>query len=85
MAEANIIDRAFDVFSKIQQRAGLSVDELSFVGGFQAYHGIITGRVNIGLPADTSVLSVIESVQRQLELYREDVMRKMSEQREQGA
>jgi hypothetical protein len=85
VVENNVIDRAFDVFCEVQRRQGLSVDELSFVGGFQACYGIITGRVSIGLPPGTTVGEIIEAVQGELERMRADVFRKQAEQNLKGA
>jgi hypothetical protein len=54
--ERNIIERSLDVFDRHQRAAGLSTDEVSFVGGFMTCFGILTGRVDIGLAPDTPVL-----------------------------
>lgn len=72
--QRNIIERSLDVFDQNQRRAGLSMDEVSFVGGFMTCFGIITNRVDIGLPPDTTVLAVLERIQKELEDYRRKVV-----------
>lgn len=72
--ERNIIERALDVFAQNQARAGLSVDEVSFVGGFMTLFGILTFRVDIGMSPDTPYIKVLERVQKELEDYRRRVI-----------
>lgn len=56
----NLIDKAWNVFERVQRQNGSpSPDEVSFVGGFIACFGIVTGRVDVGLdqnaPLDQSL------------------------------
>lgn len=74
MKDENLIAKALDVFDQAQRKAGLPVDEVSFVGGFMTLYGILTFRVNIGLPPDTPYIKVLERVQKELEDYRRRVM-----------
>lgn len=72
--EENLIERSWAVFEKHQRDRGVSTDEVSFVGGFASCYGMLTGRVDIGLPQDTSVLKAFEMVQRDLEQFRSKVI-----------
>ncbi|HEV8293038.1 MAG TPA: hypothetical protein VGP94_13980 [Tepidisphaeraceae bacterium] len=72
--ERNIIERSLDVFDADQRRAGLSTDEVSFVGGFMTCFGILTNRVDIGMPPNTSVLKVLERIHKELDDYRRKVI-----------
>lgn len=63
--ENNLIDRAWDVFERVQKRNGSpSPDEVSFVGGFTACFGIITGRVDIGLDQDAPLTQHMDAIHR---------------------
>jgi hypothetical protein len=73
--QRNIIERAWAVYEEHQRKRGVPTDEVSFVGGFASCYGILTGRVNVGLPEDTPVLKVFELVQRELEQFRSNVIR----------
>jgi len=67
----NLIERCMDVFARNQQRIGIGTDEVSFVGGFMACYGLLTGRVPIpGLGDDVTVLQRFESIQKELEAMR---------------
>lgn len=74
MQDNNLIARALDVFEQNQKRLGLTVDEVSFVGGFMTLYGVLTFRVDIGLAPDTPYLKVLERVQKELEDYRRKVI-----------
>lgn len=59
MNEKNLIERSFHVFEEVRRRQGNgSVDEVSFVGGFMTCFGILSGRVEIGLPPGSTVLEL---------------------------
>lgn len=67
MIENNLIDRAWDVFEKVQRRNGSpSPDEVSFVGGFCACFGILTGRVDIGLDGDAPLDQIMDAVHKSI-------------------
>lgn len=74
MNETNLIAKALEVFDQAQRKMGLPVDEVSFVGGFMALYGILTFRVDIGLPPDTPYIKVLERIQKELEDYRRKVI-----------
>jgi hypothetical protein len=60
---ANIIDKAFDVAVKTQIKMGEpSPDEVSFVMGFIALFGILTGRVDIGLDEHAPLDRIFDAV-----------------------
>lgn len=61
----NLIDRAWDVFEKVQRKNGSPTpDEVSFVGGFTACFGIITGRVDVGLDEDAPLTQHLDLLHR---------------------
>lgn len=71
MSTQNLIERSFEVFARAQQRNGFGTDEVSFVGGFMACYGVLTGRVPLpGLPDDTPVQARFDAIQRELEKMR---------------
>lgn len=74
MSHENLIERSWAVYEKHQRDRGVSTDEVSFVGGFMSCFGILTGRVDIGLPADTPTLKLFERVQRELDDMRARVI-----------
>lgn len=65
----NLIEQALDIYAKTAQRGGLSVDEASFVAGFVACFGIVTGKVPVGLPAGSSILDVLNRLQDHLHRF----------------
>lgn len=75
MSERNIIERSWSVYEAHMRKRGVSTDEVSFVGGFASCFGILTGRVNIGLPQDTPVLKIFDAVQADLDRMRSEVIR----------
>lgn len=61
----NLIDKAWDVFEKVQRQNGSpSPDEVSFVGGFTACFGIITGRVDVGLDENAPLNKHLDLIHR---------------------
>lgn len=70
MNETNLIERSWAVFEQMQRKQGISVDEVSFVGGFMTCFGMLTGRVDIGLSDDFTVLQRFERIQKELDAMR---------------
>lgn len=63
----NLIDRAWDVFEKVQRQNGSpSPDEVSFVGGFIACFGIITGKVDVGLDETAPLTQHLDMLHRSI-------------------
>lgn len=61
----NLIDRAWDVFEKVQRKNGSpSPDEVSFVGGFMACFGVLTGKLDIGLDQDAPLSQHFDAAHR---------------------
>lgn len=83
MAE-NIIDRSLEVFERHQRKRGVQTDDVSFVGGFASCYGILTGRVDVGMPEDTLVLKMFELIQRNLDDYRTRVIGAQDNERKNG-
>jgi len=66
----NVIDKAYDVFSKVQKTAGQpAVDEVSFVGGFIACFGILTGRVDIGLDQHAPLDQIMDNIHEDIAAF----------------
>lgn len=84
MSERNLIERSWAVFEEHQRKRGVSTDEVSFVGGFMACYGVLTGRVNIGMPEDTPILKLFERVQRELDDMRGKVVEAQAAERRNG-
>lgn len=74
MSEQNLIERSWAVYEKHMRERGESTDEVSFVGGFMTCFGMLTGRVDIGMPPGTSVLQLFERVQKELDDMRVKVI-----------
>lgn len=74
MSEKNLIERAWSVYEAHMRQRGISTDEVSFVGGYMSCFGMLTGRVDIGLPPDTAVLKLFERVQKELDAMRSKVI-----------
>lgn len=74
MNEKNLIERAWSVYDEHQRKRGVSTDEVSFVGGFMSCFGMLTGRVDIGMPPDTPMLKLFERIQRELDDMRAKVI-----------
>lgn len=59
----NTIDKAYEVATKTQRAIGEpSPDEVSFVMGFIACFGILTGRVDIGLDQDAPLDQIFDAI-----------------------
>lgn len=84
MQDGNLIEKCWEVYEKHQRARGVQTDEVSFVGGFMSCYGVLTGRVDIGLPADTSMLKMLEIIQRELEDKRTRVIGAQREERKNG-
>jgi len=80
----NLIDRSLELFEAHQRKRGVQTDDVSFVGGFMSCFGVLTGRVDVGLPADTPVLKLFELIQRNLDDYRARVIGGQAEERRNG-
>lgn len=60
---ANLIDKAWEVAAKTQKAIGEPApDEVSFVMGFIACFGILTGRVDIGLDQDAPLDQIFDAI-----------------------
>lgn len=70
----NLIDASLEVFEKHQRKRGVQTDDVSFVGGFMSCYGIMTGRMDVGLAPDTSLIVIFDRLQRDLEDYRTRVV-----------
>lgn len=67
---SNIIDRAYEVFSKVQRSIGAPVpDEADFVGGFIACFGILAGKVDIGLDRNAPLDRIYDSVHKDIAAF----------------
>lgn len=63
----NLIDKAWDVFERGQKKNGSpSPDEVSFVGGFIACFGIITGKVDVGLDQSAPLTESLDLLHRSI-------------------
>jgi hypothetical protein len=63
----NNIDKAFEVAALTQRKLGLPYpDEVSFVMGFLACFGIITGTVDIGLPEGTPMGAILDNLEQDI-------------------
>lgn len=80
----NLIERSWAVYEKHQRARGVQTDEVSFVGGFMACYGVLTGRVNIGLGEDATVMRRFEIIQRELEDMRSRVVGAQAEDKRNG-
>lgn len=65
----NLIEQALDIYAKTAQHGGLSVDEASFVGGFVACFGIVTGKVPVGLPEGSTIADVHQRLHDHLQRF----------------
>jgi hypothetical protein len=82
--DGNLIEKCWGVYEVHQRKRGVPTDEVSFVGGFMSCYGVLTGRVDIGLPPDTSMLKMLEVIQRELEDVRTRVIGAQREERNNG-
>lgn len=74
MSEQNLIERSWAVYEAHMRKQGTSTDEVSFVGGFMTCFGMLTGRVDIGMPPGTPVLQLFARVQKELDDMRVKVI-----------
>lgn len=79
----NLIDRSLEVFEAHQRKRGVQTDDVSFVGGFMSCFGVLTGRVDVGIPNPTP-LQLFELIQRNLDDYRTRVLGAQAEERRNG-
>lgn len=64
----NLIERCFEVFVRNQQKIGMGSDEVSYVAGFMACFGVLSGRLPLpGLGDNVTVLQRFESVEKELQ------------------
>lgn len=80
----NLIDRAWQVYESHQRARGVPTDEVSFVGGFMSCFGVLTGRVDVGMPEDATVMKLFELIQRNLDDYRQQVISAQDNERRNG-
>lgn len=80
----NVITRSLEVYAEHQRKRGVDTDEVSFVAGFMSCFGVLTGRVDVGLPPDTPVLKMFELIQRELDDYRTRVIGAQEDERRNG-
>lgn len=80
----NLIDRSLETYERHQRKRGVQTDDVSFVAGFMSCFGILTGRVNVGMPEDTPVLKLFELIQRNLDDYRIRVIGAQDNERRNG-
>ena len=60
---ANLIEKAYEVAARTQRKIGEpSPDEVSFVMGFIACFGILTGRVDIGIDEDAPLDQIFDAI-----------------------
>jgi hypothetical protein len=63
----NNIDKAFEVAAITQRKLGMPYpDEVSFVMGFLACFGVITGNVDIGLPEGTPMGVILDNLEQDI-------------------
>jgi hypothetical protein len=78
----NVIDRAWDVFEKVQRKNGSPTpDEVSFVGGFIACFGIVTGRVDVGLDQNAPLDKSLDLIHRSVADFASRVQENQRKQR----
>lgn len=66
----NILDKSYDVFEGVQKKIGAPApDEVSFVGGFIACFGILTGRVDIGLDQNAPLDRIMDAIHRDIHSF----------------
>ncbi len=70
----NLIDQAYESYERHQRARGYETDEVSFVGGFLSAFGILSGKVPVGLPEDTTILAIFELLHKELDGYRNRVI-----------
>jgi len=66
----NIIDKAFEVFDRVQRGMGSPApDEVSFVGGFMTCFGIMVGRVDIGLDQHAPLDKIMDAIHKDIAAF----------------
>jgi hypothetical protein len=80
----NLILRSLEQYAEHQRKRGFDTDEVAFVGGFMSCFGILTGRVDVGMPGDTPIIKLFELIQRELDVYRTRVIGAQAEERRNG-
>ena len=64
---ANFLDKAFEVAAETQKGIGqLAPDEVSFVMGFIACFGIVTGRVDVGIGPDEPLDTIFDAIHKDI-------------------
>lgn len=82
----NIIDKAFEVFDRVQRKMGSSPpDEVSFVGGFMTCFGIMTGRVDIGLDQNSPLDKIMDAIHKDIAAFGQRVADNQRKQTADGA
>jgi len=71
----NLIEQALDQFDKTARSVGISVDQASFVGGFVACFGMVTGKIPIGLPDGSSYADVLDRLHDHLQRHHAKALR----------
>lgn len=78
---SNLLDKAYELYAKIQHSIGAPVpDEASFIGGFIACFGIITGRVDIGLDQSAPLTDTLDSLHKDIAAFGQRVMENQRKQ-----
>lgn len=81
---SNLIERSFEVFAKAHQReTGQVADGPSFVGGFATLLGVLSGRVNVGLP-EATVEQLFDMAHQSLVDYRRTIVNQIEIERMKG-
>jgi hypothetical protein len=70
----NLIERSLEIYEAHQRKRGFQTDEVSFVAGYLSCFGVITGRIPLGLPENTSILAILDHIQREMQDYRANVV-----------
>jgi hypothetical protein len=78
---SNLLDKSFEVYAKVQRLNGSPVpDEASFVGGFIACFGIITGRVDIGLDDNAPLTQTLDSLHKDIAAFGQRIAENQAKQ-----
>lgn len=84
VSEQNLIERSWAVYEAHMRARGESTDEVSFVGGFMTCFGMLTGRVDIGMPESFTMMQRFERIQKELDAMRVKVIEGQAEERRNG-
>jgi len=64
----NVIEKGYEVANKVQRMINQPpLDEVSYVMGFVCCFGILTHRVDIGLPADAPLDRIFDNIHRDVD------------------